>query len=97
MPKRIPIETAKAVGDQHEDVSHVVLFCWDGEKQHVVTWGRTVEDCDQAAQAGNILKKRLGWPDDLCEAIPSRVKALKKQIRELKATLADLLEEDDDR
>jgi hypothetical protein len=49
-----------------------------------VTYGKTLEDCDQAAQGGNKIKKTLGWPEELCSAEPSRVKKLKKEIEELK-------------
>jgi hypothetical protein len=50
MPKRIPITTAKAVAEKH-DLSQVLLIGWDGERVHVVTYGKTKKDCDQAATA----------------------------------------------
>jgi hypothetical protein len=50
----------------------------------VVTWGRTVVDCDQAAQGGNRVKDvLLGWPKEMCGAEPDRVKKLKARIKEL--------------
>ena len=89
MPKRIPIATAKAVGDKHSDVDIVVLMAWDGNKRHVVTWGRSVEDCDLAAQAGNAAKRYLGWPEHMTEMEPHRVKKLRAEISALKQELAE--------
>lgn len=56
-PKRIPITTAKAVGEKHPDVTQVILLAWDGKRTHVVTWGNSVEDCAQAAEGGNSIKR----------------------------------------
>lgn len=50
MPKRIPIATAKEVAVKH-DLQQVLLIGFDGEHVHVVTYGKTKEDCAQAAKA----------------------------------------------
>lgn len=50
MPKRIPIATAKAVAEKH-GLSQVLLIGWDGERVHVVTYGKTKADCEAAAKA----------------------------------------------
>ena len=50
MVKRIPITTAKEVAQKH-DLSQVLLIGWDGERVHVVTYGKTKEDCAHAAKA----------------------------------------------
>jgi hypothetical protein len=50
MPKRIPITTAKAVAEKH-DLSQVLLIGWDGERVHVVTYGKTKADCEAVARA----------------------------------------------
>jgi len=50
MPKRIPIATAKAVALKH-DLKQVLLIGYDGERIHVVTFGRTKADCEAAAKA----------------------------------------------
>lgn len=57
---------------------------------HVVTYGKTIEDCDQAAQGGNLLKKTLGWPENLCNAQPSRIRKLLEENERLKAELESL-------
>jgi hypothetical protein len=50
MTKRIPIATAKAVADKH-DLRQVLLIGFDGERVHVVTYGKTKADCEAAAKA----------------------------------------------
>lgn len=85
--KRIPIKAAKEVAEKyHQD--QVVLMCFDRTLglTHVVTYGKTIKDCEQAAIGGNRIKKEiLKWPDSLCKAKPARVKAreLKVKAREL--------------
>ena len=37
-----------------------------------------LDDCDNAAQGGNAIKKLLGWPEELCNAVPNRTKKRKK-------------------
>jgi hypothetical protein len=50
VPKRIPISTAKTVAEKHA-LRQVLLIGWDGERVHVVTYGKTKEDCALAAKA----------------------------------------------
>jgi len=85
MPKRIPITAAKAVAKQF-DLKQVILLAWDGELTHVVTYGASAEDCDQAAQGGDKIKEALGWTD-VVPSLPSRVKALTERVAELEAEL----------
>jgi hypothetical protein len=83
--KRIPICAAKDIGNTY-GCDQVLVFAWSRKTglQHVVTWGRTVEDCDQIAQGGNHLKRViLGWPESESCAEPNRVKKLKAQIAAL--------------
>lgn len=42
--------------------------------QHITTYGKTKFQCIDAANAGNFLKKALGWPEKLCNAKLSRDK-----------------------
>jgi hypothetical protein len=81
--KQIPISELKALATAN-NLKQVVLFGWDGEHQHVVTYGDSIEDCDQAAQAGDHLKKQFKW-DKGMDIYPSRVQALKNEISELNA------------
>jgi hypothetical protein len=53
-----------------------VIFAYDpvSGRQHVTTYGQTVAQCEDAAKAGNFLKKALGWPAEQCEAKPARAR-----------------------
>jgi hypothetical protein len=82
MPKRIPITAAKKIAAEF-NCSQVILLAWDGELTHIVTFGKTIEDCAQAAAGGNMLKRKWGWPE--CNDQPSRVRNLEARILELEA------------
>jgi len=71
--KRIPISTAKEIANKYE-YPEVVIFAYDPETnmQHVTTYGKTIKQCEDAAKAGNYLKKALGWPEEMCNAKPRR-------------------------
>jgi len=73
---RIPIKAARDISDKYE-FPEVVIFAYDPEtgKQHVTTYGKTKNNCIDAAKAGNYLKKALGWPDELCREQPRRAVA----------------------
>ncbi len=73
--KRIPILRAMDIAHKYE-WPEIVIFGYDPKtgKQHVTTYGKTTEHCKDAAKAGNLLKKALGWPEELCHAKPSRDK-----------------------
>jgi len=58
MPKRIPVKTAEYVAMKH-DLKQVLLFGWDGEQVHIVTYGRTEKDCAQAAKAQDFWSGRI--------------------------------------
>lgn len=75
MSKRIPIAVAKRIADDY-DMNQVIIVTWDDKAKvtHVVTYGKSVEECVQAAQGGNFVKKALGWPEDQCKDMPSRAK-----------------------
>jgi hypothetical protein len=38
------------------------------------TYGKTLAQCEDAAKAGNFLKKALGWPEELCTTKPAKQK-----------------------
>ncbi len=58
MPKHIPISTAKSVAEKH-DLRQVLLIGYDGERVHVVTYGRTKADCEAAAKAQDFWAGRI--------------------------------------
>lgn len=73
--KEIPLAAARAFMKAWNK-DQVIILTWD--KAHgrtsVTTYGRTVDDCVQAADGGNKMKKVMGWPDELCHAKPARAK-----------------------
>lgn len=71
--KPIPIEVARAIATQY-DKQQVIIVAWDAVhgREHVTTYGDTVEACAQAAAGGNKVKAALGWPPELCNAKPRR-------------------------
>ena len=81
MPKKITITTAKKIAEDF-GYSEIIIFGFDRETcvQHVTTYGKTLADCENAAEGGNAIKKLLKWPDELCDAKPSRVKNKKPSI-----------------
>lgn len=82
---KIPIKALKELAKKY-DLTHVIVFGHDEENDHIATYGKSVEQCSQAADFGNKLKDALGWPKSL-QAQPSRVKKLEKEIKELKEKL----------
>jgi hypothetical protein len=71
MPKRIPIKAAKTIAKEY-DCRQVILVAWDGERTHVVTYGQTLDECEQAALGGNMVKRALGFPEEMCNTKPAR-------------------------
>lgn len=93
--KPIPIKSAKEISKEFE-VPEVVIFGYDPQtgKQHVTTYGKTIDQCKDAARAGNYLKKALGWPAELCNAEPSRAKKQQDELTRLRAEVKRLRGED---
>lgn len=87
MPKRIPISAAKRFADDNE-CRQVVIAAWDGDLVHVVTYGKTAEDCDNAAAAGDRYKAALGWPEQL-NAKPSRLKKAEARAEAAESRLSE--------
>ena len=57
---RIPIKAAKKISTDY-NWPEVVIFAYDPEtgSQHVTSYGKTLEQCKDAARAGNYLKKHF--------------------------------------
>lgn len=91
MPKKIPISSLKRLAKDQE-LTHCILLAHDGKLDHVVTYGKSVEDCSQAAEFGNKLKDVLGWPETLHDQ-PNRVKILKSENKKLKEDMETLIEQ----
>ncbi len=78
MTRRIPIRAAKTFATE-QGLNQVIIVGWDGKRMHVITYGKTLEDCEQAADGGNFVKKALGFPTDLCNSKPARVGQLERK------------------
>lgn len=73
MAKRIPINWGKKIAEEL-GYTQVIIHGYDGEtgEQCVTTYGKTISDCENAAEGGNAIKRLLGWPEELCNAKPKR-------------------------
>lgn len=78
--KRIPIKSAKDFGKTY-DQDQVIIISYNNKNNliSVVTWGKSLVDCEQAAIAGNSFKKSLGFPPEKCQDVPARIKRLKQK------------------
>lgn len=82
MPKRIPITIAKRFAEQFS-CSQVIILAFDtGGRTHVITYGKTTKDCEQAAEGGNRMKRVMGWPEELCKAKPARLRQKEAQAND---------------
>ena len=87
----IPVEAAKALSVAH-DLPQVIIVAWDGTREQVVTYGRTLGDSDNAAQGGNLVKDALHWPPGRY-ATSGRVGELVKHANTLLDEYAFLIED----
>ncbi len=83
MAKRIPIQVCKDIVKKY-DQSQAILVTWDRKSNitNVVTYGKTLDDAEQAAKGGNNIKKILRFPEDMCNSIPSKIKRRNKKKKE---------------
>ena len=58
---RIPVSDAEEIAHKR-GLKQVILVAWDGLQEHVVTFGTTLGDADNAAQGGNLVKTAINWP-----------------------------------
>ena len=86
MPKRIPISAARSIAKEY-NCRQVILLAYDNKRvTHIITYGKSIEDCSQAAAGGNMLKEKWGWPE--CNDQPSRVIKLRTALNELIEAIA---------
>lgn len=82
--KKIPILAASSIG-KGLGYTQVIITAFDKETgiTSVTTWGKSTEDCEQAAIGGNFVKKALGWPPEKCNDKASRQLKKEKKLIEL--------------
>lgn len=66
----IKISKAKRIREELGATHLVILAVGSDGVQHIATHGETRKHAKQAADAGNKLKKALGWPVSLCTEQP---------------------------
>lgn len=74
----IPIDALRDIRKQFK-LRMVILVAWDGNREHVVTDGETLDDADGAAQGGNLVKAALNWPPER-RAESTRVSELLRRV-----------------
>ena len=79
----IPVDAARRIAEEYAQ-DQVVICAFENATGlvHVVTYGKRIEDSENAAKGGDFVKKALGWPDRLCNSTPPRVQALGDALRE---------------
>lgn len=66
----ITIKEVKKIREQL-NLSQIIIFGVDKYgREHVATHGRSKKDAIKIAEMGNSLKKKLKWPENLCDAEP---------------------------
>jgi hypothetical protein len=72
---RLPIAAAKRLAADYSLRQVILIGLNSGDDTaHVVTFGKSVDDCRLAAESGNNLKRHMGWPEHLCSGVPARIK-----------------------
>lgn len=84
----IPWQEAKAIADEYQqDMVVIVTYDIEGQRTHVITYGKSIEASDYAAAGGDFVKKALGWPESVCNNLPPRVQKLADAIEQAIAVI----------
>jgi hypothetical protein len=72
--RNLPVTAAATIAGQY-GMRQVIIIALNAQDDiaHVVTYGKSEKDCRLAAEAGNNLKRHMGWSEDLCSAVPERL------------------------
>lgn len=82
----LPIDSARNLCSTH-GFAQVIVLTWDGSETGVTTFGVSDHDSAVAAEAGNRIKRWLGWPEAMCRTESAKVARLHERIAELEAQL----------
>jgi len=79
--KPVTISVAKRISKECEkDVVVIIAFDRKYHQQCVATYGKSLQDCIEAAAFGNGIKRNvLKWPEKECNAKPAR--QIKKEMK----------------
>lgn len=62
--KKVPVEVAeKFLKENGFDMVVVMAYTKDDDMRHVLSYGKTKEDCKNAAKSANWVKAALGFPN----------------------------------
>ncbi len=88
--KNIPIKAAKDFAEMY-DQAQVIIFTLDRKDNlvHTLSYGETLEDCAQAAEGANRLRKALDYPP----REPSQMRRLQEENKRLREENRSLREE----
>lgn len=88
--KPVTISAAREVAKKY-DKNQVIIVTWDKThgREHVTSYGATLEECGQAARGAQRIQQALHWPpEDIIKIKPSKAD-LQKQIDEFKRAIRD--------
>ena len=82
--KGIPITCAKEISKVYEKpIVCIVTFDDNHGLTHVTTYGKSIKDSENAANLGNLIKRKvLDWPPGECNAMSARVKRKRRKKSE---------------
>ena len=71
--RRIPIAAAKHFA-KTLGLDQVIIVGWTRANglTHVTTYGQSLDDCKTAAIGGNVVKRALQFPEEMCQDKPAR-------------------------
>ena len=78
---KIPVEFVRDMAHKF-DLKQTIVVAWDGNREHVSTYGTSLGDADNAAEGGNFVKQALHWPPETYTT-SGRVEAFVKAANEL--------------
>lgn len=71
----VPWQALEQFAREH-GAGQAILVAWkDGAGYCVVTWGESELESARAADGGNWIKRCLGYPDEMCSAVPKKLDA----------------------
>lgn len=72
MTKEIQISAAREIAKKYDwPVIAIIGIEPETGMQHVTTYGKTIRHCKFVAEFGNNLKRKMGWPEEMCHASPN--------------------------
>jgi hypothetical protein len=87
-PVPLPIGAAASLAKAY-GLRQVIITAWDGSTSHLVTYGESASDSDQATVGGKRIMYALGWRESLLSE-SAKVKVLRAALAAAEARIAEL-------